>query len=121
MRRIEIDVMNPQEEQAELLAWASRVDAGEVMGEAQPHLRFSNYDQLHAALTDKRMALLEYVALNEGLNIRQLAAALKRDYKNVYDDVRRLKSLGLLEQSAADGVSAPFDDIVIHKVLRRAA
>lgn len=121
MRRIAIDVVNPKDEQAALLDWAARVDAGEVMGEAQPHLRFSSYDQLHAVLTDKRMALLEYVAFHEGLSIRRLADALMRDYKNVHDDVKRLQSLGLLEQSAKDGVSAPFDDIVIHKVLRRAA
>lgn len=121
MKRIEIDVVNPHDENNALLAWAARVDAGEKVGRAQPRLTFSSFDQLHSALTDKRMALLDYVATHEGLSIRQLAVGLNRDYKNVYGDVKKFLSIGLLEQSLENGVSAPFDDIVIHKILRRAA
>lgn len=120
MKHIEIAVINPKDEQQALLEWAARVDAGEEMAEAEARLSFSNYGQLHAVLTDKRMNLLEYVAQHEGLSIRQLAGELKRDYRNVYDDVRMLAELELIEKRA-NGLFAPYDDISIHKTLRKAA
>jgi predicted transcriptional regulator len=120
MRRIEIGVINPKDEAQALLNWAARVDAGEEMAEAESRLSFATYSQLHAALTDKRMELLEQLAQSDGKNIRQIAALLKRDYKNVYDDVQILARIGLVEKR--DGVLfVPYDDITIHKSLRRAA
>ncbi len=120
MKRIEISVIDPQEEQQALLAWAARVDAGETVGSAKARLSFASYKQLHEALTEKRMYLLEYVAQHEGLNIRQLAASLERDYKNVYEDVQLLSELELIEKRDS-GLFAPYDDINIHKTLRKAA
>ena len=103
-----------------LLAWAARVDAGRVIKPATPQFRFASYRQLHATLTEKRIALLEYAAGQEGLSIRQLAVRLRRDYRNVYDDVRRLVELGLIE--IVDGkLHVPYDEIDIRKTLREAA
>lgn len=120
MKRIEISVISPKDEQQALLEWAARVDAGAEMPETKSQLSFSSYGQLHAILTGKRMSLLEYVAQHEGLGIRQLARQLGRDYRNVYDDVRMLAELGLIEKRGS-GLFAPYDDISIHKTLRRAA
>ena len=120
MKRIEIDVIDPKAEQVALLAWAARVDDGAITRQATPQLRFASYRQLHATLTEKRMALLEHVALQEGLSIRQLAVQLERDYRNVYDDVQRLVELGLIE--IVDGkLHVPYDEIDIRKTLREAA
>jgi len=120
MKRIEIDVIDPRAEQAALLAWAARVDAGEVQRAASPKLHFANYRQLHSTLTEKRMGLLEYVATHERLSIRQLAGEVQRDYRNVYDDVQRLLQLGLME--IVDGrLHVPYDEIDIRKTLREAA
>ncbi|OFZ69233.1 MAG: hypothetical protein A2V79_08740 [Betaproteobacteria bacterium RBG_16_56_24] len=120
MKHIEIAVINPKDEQQTLLERAARVDAGEELAEAGARLSFSSYGQLHAVLTDKRMNLLEYVAQHEGLSIRQLAGKLNRDYRNVYDDVRMLAELELIEKRAG-GLFAPYDDISIRKTLRKAA
>ena len=120
MKHIEIDVIDPRDEQAALLAWAACADAGEVQRSANPRLHFASYRQLHAVLTEKRMALLEYVAMHESLSIRQLAGELDRDYRNVYDDVQRLVQLGLIEFQ--DGkLHVPYDEIDIRKTLREAA
>ena len=86
MKRIEIDVIDPKQEQASLLAWAARADKGAPQRAGTPKLHFASYRQLHATLTEKRMELLEYVAVNEMPSIRQLAGQLGRDYRNVYDD-----------------------------------
>jgi len=120
MKRIEIDVIDPKAEQAAVLAWAARVDAGATTKRATPQLRFASYRQLHATLTQKRMALLEHVAAQEGLSIRQLAVQLARDYRNVYDDVQRLLELGLVEIVDAK-LHVPYDEIDLRKKLREAA
>lgn len=120
MKRIEIDVIDPKVEQVALLAWAARADAGEVLRPASPKLHFASYRQLHATLTEKRMALLEHVAMHEGLSIRQLAGELERDYRNVYDDVQRLVQIELIEIQAGK-LHVPYDEIDIRKTLREAA
>ena len=120
MKRIEIDVIDPKQEQAALLAWAARADKGAVQRAGTPKLHFASYRQLHATLTEKRMELLEYVATNAVPSIRQLAGQLGRDYRNVYDDVQRLVQLGLVEIEAG-ALSVPYDEIDIRKRLRAAA
>ena len=120
MRRIEIGVINPRDEQQALREWAARVDAGEIMPNAESRLSFATYSLLHSALTNKRMELLECVAQHEGMNIRKLAGQIGRDYKNVYDDVQLLIQLGLIEKQGK-ALFAPYDDINIHKSLRKAA
>ncbi len=61
------------------------------------------------------------MAAREGLNTRQLAQQLERDYKNVYTDVKDLVELGLLDKDDQGRLTAPFDEIVIHAVVRDAA
>jgi predicted transcriptional regulator len=68
--------------------------------------------------TKKRLELIRYVAAHEELNTRQLAQALSRDYKNVYQDVRELGEYGLLEKDKRGILSAPYDQIVIRADLR---
>ena len=120
MKRIEIDVVDPKQEQAELLAWAARADKGAPQRAGTPKLHFATYRQLHATRTEKRMNLLEHVAKNEVPSIRQLAGHLARDYRNVYDDVQRLVQLGLIEIEAG-ALRVPYDEIDIRKRLREAA
>ena len=120
MKRIEIDVIDPKREQAALLAWAERADQGAPQRAGTPKLHFASYRQLHSTLTEKRMDLLVHVATNEVPSIRQLASQLRRDYRNVYDDVQRLVQLGLIEIEAG-ALSVPYDEIDIRKKLREAA
>ena len=120
MKSFLIEVINPKQEQAQLLSWASPLDRGQKGKRVKPKLRFASYKVLHSMLTEKRMALLEYAANHQNLSIRQLAAELDRDYKNVYDDVQRLMSLGLIEVQNAT-LYVPYDEIDIRKTLRVAA
>ena len=120
MKRIEIDVIDPKQEQAALMAWATRADQGAPQRAGTSKLHFATYRQLHATLTGKRMDLLEYVATNEVPSIRQLAGQLARDYRNVYDDVQRLVQLGLIEIEAG-ALRVPYDEIDIRKKVREAA
>jgi len=120
MRHIEIGVVDPLAEQAALLAWAARADAGESMPEAAATLNFASFRQLHDTFTGPRMELLRFVARHEGLDIRQLALETQRDGNSLHEDIQLLCALGLLEKQ--DGkLFAPFDEVVMHYSLREAA
>lgn len=120
MKRIVIDIVDPKEEKRALREWARRVDAGEEMPEAIARLRFSSLRQLHGSLTEKRLELLRFVADHEGINARQLAIEVRRDYKNVHGDVGKLCELGLLEKRDG-GLYAPYDELTTRYALRVAA
>ena len=49
-----------------------------------------------AKVTPKRLELLELVKRSRIASLKELAAAAKRDYKNVYDDAMALEECGLL-------------------------
>ena len=51
-------------------------------------------------LSPKRMELLEYIIQNDVQSIRTLASALRRNYKNVYDDLKALSKYGLIDLTA---------------------
>jgi len=118
MKTIEIGVIDPKQDYAELLALARNIDAGKTMAEAVPRLNFTSLKQLFVTITEKRLELIQYVAVHEGLNTHQLARSLGRDYKNVYEDVHDLCDYGLLEKDERGVLSAPYDQIVIRANLR---
>ena len=118
MKRIEIEVAMPA---AALDGFAETWRAIEAGQSVTPRFVFGSLAELFSAITPKRLELIRYVAVHEGLNIRQLSQALKRDYKNVHTDITELLDLGLLEKSNHGGISAPFDEIVIRAEIRAAA
>ncbi len=118
MNRIEISVLSPQ---AALQAFADTWRQAEAGEDSKHRLAFGSLRELFSAITEKRLELLRHVASNEGLNVRQLAQALGRDYKNVYTDVSELVGLGLLERDDKGLLIAPYDEILIHAGIRDAA
>ncbi|MCD6461660.1 MAG: helix-turn-helix domain-containing protein [Thermoplasmata archaeon] len=48
-------------------------------------------------MTPRRMELLDYLSGHTPSSITELARTLKRDYKNVYDDLRALRDIGLVD------------------------
>ena len=94
-------------------AW-HRAERGEAVSEA--HVTFHDLAALLAALTPKRLDLLRYVRHNRVRNIKALAAAVGRDYKNVHRDVKELTKLGLLARTP-DEVVAPYAEVDARFVL----
>ena len=118
MNRIEIEVLSSR---AALAAFARAWRQARARRKTTPRLAFGSIAELFSAVSEKRLELVRHVAGNEGLQIRPLARALKRDYKNVHTDVQALIELGLLEKDERGGLRAPFDEIVIRAGLRKAA
>lgn len=118
MNRIEISVLSPQ---AALRVFADTWQQAAGGENARSRLAFGSLRELFSAITEKRLELLRHVASHEGLNVRQLAQSLGRDYKNVHTDVTELVGLGLLERSDDGVLVAPYDEILIHAGIRDAA
>ena len=119
MKRIEIEIMRSSDALKAAVATWHRAEKGEPV---TPRICFGSIRDLFAAITEKRLELLRYVAEQQNtLNTRQLAQALGRDYKNVHTDVSQLEELGLIEKGEKGVLSVPYDEIVIHAGLTEAA
>ena len=118
MKRIEINILKSTDA---LDAFATAWHAAEAGNEMTPRLAFGSLRELFSAISSKRLDLLRFVAAHEGLNVRQLAQSLQRDYKNVHTDVAHLMELGLLTRHEDGTLIAPYDEILIHAELRDAA
>ena len=119
MKRLDIVIMHTSEAMDAAIDTWHRVEAGEGV---TPRLSFGSIRDLFSAITEKRLELLRFVAERQAsLNIRQLAQALGRDYKNVHTDVGELEELGLIEKAETGLLTVPYDEIVIHAGLTQAA
>ena len=63
-----------------------RTQSGQRLSEAAPRVDCESLTALLAALTPRRLELLDVLGSNPGASIRALAGRLRRDYKNVHGD-----------------------------------
>ena len=120
MKRLVIEIMHSSEDA--LHAFKNAWREAERGNAKTPRLAFGSIRDLFSTITEKRLELLRHVATHQGeFNTRQLALSLNRDYKNIHTDVSALEELGLLEKDGEGRLSVPFDEIVIHAGLTRAA
>ena len=88
-------------------AW-HRAERGEAVDET--NVTFRDLEALLAVLTPKRLQLLRFVRRHDVPNIKALADALRRNYKNVHKDVEELAKLGLIAR-ASGRVVAPYAEV----------
>jgi len=91
-------------------AW-NRAAAGEQVNET--HVTFLDVQTMLDTLSPRRLDLLRHVRQHGAGNVRELAQALGRDYKNVYQDVATLQAAGLLLREGRK-LSAPWDELQAH-------
>ena len=88
-------------------AWR-RAQAGEPVDEA--HVTFLSFQAMTETLSPRRLELLRFVRQHGAESVRELAASLGRDYKNVHQDVSALESEGLLVREGRR-LSAPWNEV----------
>ena len=88
-------------------AW-HRVQAGEPVDET--HVTFLSFQAMTETLSPRRLELLRFVRQHGAASVRELAASLGRDYKNVHQDVSALDAGGLLVREGRR-LSAPWDEV----------
>lgn len=97
-------------------AW-NRAAAGKRVNES--HVTFLDVQTLLETLSPRRLELLRHVRQHGAANVRELALALGRDYKNVHQDVVVLESAGLLLREGRK-LSSPWDELQAHVSLMTA-
>jgi predicted transcriptional regulator len=90
-----------------------------MRGKAQgAHITFATAGLLWRTLTVKRMELLQAMAGQGVLSIRELARRTGRDVKSVHGDVAALALAGVIDRTK-QGVEFPYDavhvDFTLHK------
>lgn len=85
-----------------------RAQTGEAVDEA--HVTFLSFQEMTETLSPRRLELLRFVRQNGAASVRELAASLGRDYKNVHQDVSALEAGGLLVRQGRR-LTAPWDEV----------
>ena len=76
-------------------AW-HRAEAGEDIHER--HVSFESMDMLARTLTAKRIETIRALRREKAHSVRELAARLHRDVKNVHGDLKALVDAGIVDQ-----------------------
>ena len=77
-----------------------KVEPGEIVS-------FETVEVMREILTKERLRILKAVREKEPKTIYALAKLLHRPYANVYNDVKRLAQMGLIDLGKERGVSRP--------------
>ena len=91
------------------------LDRGETI-DAVPTLSFSSYDELMATLTPRVLDLIEAIRHEEPASINETARVVKRDVKNVHEELSQLAQLGIIffeEDGQRKRPVVWFDELVI--------
>lgn len=70
---------------------------GTTLDDAQPVLNFGSYTELSRLLSPKNLELLEALSEHEPESIREAAASVDRDYKQVHRNLSELEDIGVIE------------------------
>ena len=104
VKRIKVGVKSWEENKKELRAIFRRAGQGEQLP-TEEALYFTDLETFRKCLTPKRLELLWAIADKHPQSVRELAALVKREPKNVGEDLEYLRQVGLVEfrPSAAHG------------------
>ena len=95
-----------------------RLDAGEKIAKKKPGIYFENIDAMRKIITEERIRIIHVIKTEHPSSIYELAKWLKRDLKNVSDDVHYLAQVGLLElEKAKEGREKTTPKVGYNKIL----
>ena len=95
----------------ELEGIAEGIDRGDVPVPASERVYFEDARTFFRHITPRRFDLLEELHRCGPISINALAKLLKRNYKNVHDDVKALESIALVERGEDGRYAVPWDEI----------
>ncbi len=119
-RTIRIGISSERRQLAEAREAWRRAEKGLPPVEPVERLYFPDTATMFRALSATRLDLLSVLRRHGTMNVLALSRKLRRDYKNVYEDVKILRRFGLIQKSGA-GIKVPFDAIQMDAEIRLAA
>jgi predicted transcriptional regulator len=110
-RDLKIGIKSDKEFFTELKDLAGRIDDGWLPEKTIERLYFDDLPSLLKYLTPKRFELLAELRRMGHASINALAKHLHRQYRNVFDDVKTMERLGLVEKDSSGHFYVPWDEI----------
>ena len=110
-RDFQVAIKTHDEVVEELTNLARKIDRGVFPDKPFERVYFSDAKTFFRHITPRRFDLLEELHRNGEMNINALTRLLKRNYKNVHDDVKALVEIGLIEKHANGLYSVPWDEV----------
>ena len=111
MRDLKIGIKSWEESNQETSDILRQFDQGIFPEQPIERVYFHDFRTLLRYITPKRLVLLEELHRSGPMSVNALAKLLKRSYKNVYDDVSALESVGLIERDERKRVCVPWHEI----------
>jgi len=90
---------------------------GRVQG---TRIDFGSIDLLWKVLTAKRLEILQAMAGQGDMAVREVARRTGRDVKAVHGDVTALAAAGILDRTASGKVIFPYDEVRVDFTLKAA-
>lgn len=91
-------------------------ERGERLEDADPVLNFESFADFARLMSEVNLQLLRAIAQDEPESIRQAAAIVDRDYKEVHRNLTELEALGVIEfvqEGRSKRPVVPFDEIEV--------
>lgn len=111
MRDLKVGIKSMEESAAETREILRGFDQGIFPDQTIERVYFHDFKTLLLYITPKRLVLLETLHKAGAMSVNALAKLLQRSYKNVYDDVKILESVGLIERDSQKRVVVPWNEI----------
>ncbi len=109
-RKIKIGLATEEQVNKEFVqAWHKAEE--ENLERPDERLYFLDTDTFFRVLSKRRIELLKVLHHHGETSIRELSRLLKRDYKNVYQDVQLLIKADLIYQDAMKRITVPWDKL----------
>jgi predicted transcriptional regulator len=117
IKQVKLDIQSEEEFVKESAQALKAVAAGKRI-KPDSVISFDSLKTMRKFITDERLRILKTVRKYQPGSIYELAKLLKRDTKNVSDDVRYLSELGLLKlEKTKDGRSKTKPVMEYEKIL----
>lgn len=110
-RDFEVAIKSHDEVMDELTDLARQIDRGDFPVKPFERVYFNDAKTFFRHITPRRFDLLEELHRQGEMSISALARLLKRNYKNVHDDVKALEEIGLIERQENGLYSVPWDEV----------
>jgi predicted transcriptional regulator len=109
-------IVEPPKESLDRAAWVMKTRSKKYMGVLI--ISFPDFETLGRVITGARIELIHAIRVHKPKSIQDLAKKVKRDFKNVYQDVKLLAEYGLIDLKEAgprkaSQPKAKFSEIVL--------
>lgn len=109
VKRIKIGIKDLKTALADFVKTGEAIERGEKV-KKETGVYFTSFEAFRKALTPKRLELLHIIKAQKPSSINELARIVKRDIKNVSDDVKYLGQMGLVVKKETARKTTPVID-----------